>query len=257
MTLQVRSADRAQIQKAAEVIRRRLDEMGVEEPVVTVQGDRISVQAQDVEDPEQFRRVVLSRAQIELHLIRFPAGGGAGVSREEVLQSYHGLMPASLGIVSGDAPEAGEKTTGFYAIERQPLVTGADFATVRPGIGASGQPDLEFTLRPEAAAAFEKETGDNIGAGLAILLNGRVLSAPVIRSRITGRGVVEGGFSEQDVQDLAVVLRSGALPAEFTRVNMNSRAPAHRLVRRVRLRFLFGGLAVLALLIIVMGLAKR
>ena len=89
-------------------------------------------------------------------------------------------------------------------------------------MGQFDQPILEFRLRPEAAAVFGEMTGANIVKALAIVLNGKVVSAPVIQSRITDAGIIEGNFTLLEVQDLAILLRSGALKAPITVVEETS-----------------------------------
>src|SRR4029079_5120130 len=122
---------------------------------------------------------------------------------EAVLSHYNGQLPPDLEIL-----QDGKR---FYAVEKQPVVTGLDFKSARPGRDQFGQPDIEFTLKPEAASTFARVTGDNVGYLLAIVLAGRVVSAPRINTRIRETGVIQGGFTAEEVQDLAIMLRSGPL----------------------------------------------
>ena len=101
----------------------------------------------------------------------------------------------------------------YYAVEKQPVITGRDLRTVQPGMGSLAQPIVEFRLKPEAAAAFAEATGANLGSQLAIVLDGQVVSAPVIQARIHDAGIIEGNFTKEQAQDLAILLRSGPLPA--------------------------------------------
>ena len=104
----------------------------------------------------------------------------------------------------------------FYAVEKRQQVTGRDLKTARPGLGQFNQPIVEFSFTPDGAQKFGELTGANINKPLAIVLDGRVVSAPNIHSKITDNGQIEGGFTQQQAQDLSTVLRSGALPASIT-----------------------------------------
>jgi preprotein translocase subunit SecD len=224
--------------RTAQVLRRRLDELGVDDPVVTPTGDRINVRMGGVDDPERVHHLLLSNANLELRLVRFPPGGAAARSRDEILQRLNGALPGDVEILEG--------ASKFYAVEKQPIVTGEDFAEVHPGLSQFAQHMLEFTLKPDAAERFGKATGDNVGSALAIVLNGRVVSTPVIRSRITDRGQIEGGFTEVQVQDLATVLRSGPLPAPL--VILDEKRDPWPMSRREH-SLLIGGLFALVLLV--------
>jgi preprotein translocase subunit SecD len=107
----------------------------------------------------------------------------------------------------------------YYAVENQPVITGRDIRTARPSVGQLNQPIVEFQLKPEAAAVFAEATGANIGSQIAIVLDGRVVSAPRINARISDSGIIEGGFTREEAHDLAVMLRSGPLPARLTVVD--------------------------------------
>jgi preprotein translocase subunit SecD len=93
------------------------------------------------------------------------------------------------------------------------VVTGRDLKNARAGVDENNQPAVHFTLTPTGADKFKRETGRNIGRKLAIILDGQVASAPVIRGQIGGEGQISGAFSAQQVDELSKVLRAGALPA--------------------------------------------
>jgi preprotein translocase subunit SecD len=111
-------------------------------------------------------------------------------------------------------------------VDKRRDVTGRDLKTARPGLGQFNDPIVEFSLTPEGAQKFGALTGANTGQGLAIVLDNRVVSAPVIRSRITDNGIIEGNFTQQEVQDLSTVLRSGALPASLTYLEERTVGPS-------------------------------
>ena len=221
----------AAVNQAVQTIRNRIDQFGVSEPVIqpTATGQRIVVQLPGVDDPERVRRLIKSTAFLEFRIVRYPKGGGGVGSREEILNSFGGKLPDDVEILDGDAHDRQtNEVTGktYYAVEKRRTVTGRDLSNARPSHGQFGQPIVEFSLNPAGAEAFSDMTGKNVGSGLAIVLDGRVVSAPVVHSRISDRGQIEGGFTEQSAQDLATVLRSGALPASITYLEERTVGPS-------------------------------
>ena len=219
------------VTQAVQTIRNRIDQFGVSEPVIqpTSSGQRIVVQLPGVDDPERVRRLIKSTAFLEFRIVRYPKGGGGVPTREEILNSYGGKLPDDIEILDGDARDRQtSEVTGksYYAVEKRRTVTGRDLNNARPSHGQFGEPIVEFGLTPAGAEAFSTLTGSNVHSGLAIVLDGRVVSAPVINSRISDRGQIEGGFTEQSAQDLATVLRSGALPASITYLEERTVGPS-------------------------------
>jgi preprotein translocase subunit SecD len=116
-----------------------------------------------------------------------------------------------------DRESAGERPgTVYYLVRKVPAVTGRDLRNARPTLDENNQPAVSFSLNQEGARKFGKFTGENVGRNLAIVLDKQIFSAPVIESRITDEGRITGSFTQQEAQDLALVLRSGALPASLT-----------------------------------------
>ncbi|MFP5287811.1 MAG: protein translocase subunit SecD, partial [Thermoanaerobaculia bacterium] len=113
-----------------------------------------------------------------------------------------------------------------YALEKRRTVTGRDLKNARPSLGQFRDPIVEFSLTPTGSEAFAKLTGENVGQHLAIVLDNRVVSAPRINSRISDSGIIEGGFDQQEAQDLATVLKSGALPAGITTLEERTVGPS-------------------------------
>ena len=210
------------VNQALQTIRNRVDQFGVSEPVISRQGldsDRIVVQLPGVDDPERVKRLIKNTAFLEFRLCAYPPVGGGVGSREEILQHYGGALPADVEILPEDLrdPQTGKTLqTSYYALEKRRVITGRDLKSANPSRGQFGQPVVQFLLTAEGAQLFGKATGDNVGRGLAIVLDGKVVSAPRINSRITDSGIIEGNFSDQEVQDLVTTLRSGALPAGIT-----------------------------------------
>lgn len=222
MTLQV-SADGAvpagaALAEARDTIRKRLELSGYDNAVIETAGpDRLSVRVPGVEDRERVRRLVQSSTLLELRLIRYPAGDGTP-SRESVLSHYNGQVPPDLEILDEEVrDEAGKVTeTRTYAVEKRPVIAGRDIESARPTVSQFNQPVVEFELTPEAAEIFSDVTGANVGTLLAIVIDGRVVSAPRINSRIGKHGLIEGGFTREQALDLAIMLQAGPLPARLT-----------------------------------------
>ena len=104
----------------------------------------------------------------------------------------------------------------YYLVKRVAAVEGRDLRSARPGIDSNGRPAVNFTLNSEGARKFGDVTGSNIGRNLAIILDNRVQTAPVINGRITADGIIEGIGSQEEVQNLSLILRSGSLPATLS-----------------------------------------
>ncbi len=219
------------VNQAVQTISNRINEFGVSEPVIqpTATGHRIVLQLPGVTDFERVRRLIKSTAFLEFRIVRFPKGGGGVPTKEAILANYNGKLPDDLEILEGDVRDRvtqGVIGKQYYAVEKRRTVTGRDLSNARPAPGQFGQPVVEFTLKPQAADTFGDLTGKNVGSGLAIVLDGRVVSAPVVNSQIRDRGQIEGGFTQQSAQDLATVLRSGALPASITYLEERTVGPS-------------------------------
>ncbi len=217
------------VTQAKQTIDNRVNAYGVAEPVIQETTDyRILVQLPGIDDPDRVRRLIKNTAFLEFRIVRYPEGGGGVPSRDLILQHYSGQVPADVEILEGDQRDQENKVIGkmYYAVDKSRTVTGRDLQTARPGMGQFNQPNVEFTLTPEGSSKFADLTGANVGKGLAIVLDGRVASAPVIKSRISDQGQIEGGFDQQEAQDLSTTLRSGALPAGITYLEERTVGPS-------------------------------
>ena len=215
VTLQLREET---VEQALQTIERRVNDLGVAEPIVAktgAAGDQIMVQLPGVAEPQRAKEIIRSTALLELKLVE----DGPANTKEALLQSRSGVMPAGMDVVPGnsDTAQSGERTeTAYYLVRRAAVVTGRDLRTAKPSLDEMNRPAVSFSLNQEGARKFGKATGENVGRRLAIILDGRVQSAPVIETRITDEGRISGTFTQQEVQDLSLVLRSGALPASLT-----------------------------------------
>jgi preprotein translocase subunit SecD len=219
------------VNQAVQTIGNRINEFGVSEPVIqpTSTGHRIVMQLPGVTDPERVRRLIKSTAFLEFRLVVFPKGGGGVPSQEAILANFGGHLPDNVEIMEGDVRDRETRAMvgkQYYALEKRRTVTGRDLSNAKVGQGQFNQPVVEFTLKPQAAETFGDLTGKNVGSGLAVVLDGRVITAPVINSQIRDRGQIEGGFTAQSAQDLATTLRSGALPASITYLEERTVGPS-------------------------------
>jgi preprotein translocase subunit SecD len=198
------------VTQAIDTIRRRVDELGVAEPVIVPHGDsgdQILIQLPGFDDVARAKELIRSTARLELRLVR-----GAGLSEDQLLSGRG--QPPGTEILPG-APDAGGDRV-YYLVDRTPVVTGRDLKNARRSLDyETNTPNVSFTLKPEAASRFQQVTRENIGRQLGIVLDNQVVSAPVIQSAIYDQGQITGRFSLEEAQDLAIKLRSGALPASL------------------------------------------
>lgn len=198
------------VEEAKRTLERRVNQLGVAEPVIAITGtrqDQILVQLPGVKDVEQAKRVIKQTAQLQLKLVE----GEPAMSREALLERYGGRQPDNLEVITGQGDEPGQSV--FYLVRREAVITGRDLKTARVSVDENNQPAVSFTLTPTGTDRFRRETGRNVGRRLAIILDGSVTNAPAIREQISGEGQISGGFTTTEADELAKVLRAGALPA--------------------------------------------
>ena len=205
--------------QAEETIRRRIDALGLTEPLVAPygQGDNeIIVELPGEGDPNRAKSVIQAGGQLELHLV---LDAQPYQSEAAALAAHGGVLPPNAQIVQGKSTASAGQTAAdsWYVIDRVPVVTGRDLrsATAVRSTKNVGFYDVDFTLSTEAGRRFGPFTEQNIGKQLGIVLEHRLQTAPVINGRIDDTGVIEGQFGEQEANDLGLVLRSGALPASI------------------------------------------
>jgi preprotein translocase subunit SecD len=227
-TLTLRASAIAQIQESTmtqslETIERRINALGLTEPTIQPRGGRnaneILVQLPGEADPTRAKAVIQAGGQLELRLVKDPT---VYTSQAEALSRLGGVLPPNTELLPGRSESrtsSGVTDTGegWYVVDRAPVVTGRDLrsAIENRNTNNPGQFQVNFTLSPEAARRFGPFTQQNIGQHMAIVLEHRVYSAPVINGRIDDSGMIEGSFSQESAHDLALVLRAGALPASI------------------------------------------
>jgi len=191
--------DRA-VDQTIEILRRRIDELGLREASVQRQGeDRIVIQLPGEENPEEIIELIQKQAKMTFHLVE----EGASASPDQP------APPGTMWVPMQDQPQQ------QLLVERQSIVTGENLVDSQQAFDR-GQPVVSFRFDAVGGSRFAEITSENIGRRFAIVLDGEVVSAPVIRSAILGgAGQIEGGFTVQSAESLAALLRSGALPAEI------------------------------------------
>ncbi len=187
--------------QARQTIERRINELGVAEPSIAQQGaDQILVQLPGVADVEHAKSIIGSPGLLELKIVE----GAPSPSKEALM--VNGQVPQGMEIVPG-VGGAGDTTTVYYMVKKVAAVTGQDLRSARASVDENSRPAVSFTLSNEGGRKFGKVSGENIGRQLAIILDGRVQSAPTLESKIS--------FTPEEVADLSLKLRSGALPAKL------------------------------------------
>jgi preprotein translocase subunit SecD len=225
-TLALRANAVAQLRESTmtqsiETIDRRINALGLTEPTIQQRGganaNEILIQLPGEGDPSRAKAVIQAGGQLELKLVEDPATYPSQVA---ALAAHGGVLPPGSEILAGRnetpaaTPNQGEV---WYVLSRSPIVTGRDLrsATENRSTQNPGQWQINFALSADAARRFGPFTEQNINRQMAIVLQHRVYSAPVIHGRIDDTGVIEGNFSQDSAHDLALVLRAGALPASI------------------------------------------
>ena len=197
------SLNNSALKQSIEIVRRRIDEVGTKEPTILQRGDkRILIELPGLDDPDRVKDLLGKTAQLTFRLVSEDKEFGS----EKLTIS-----------------ETGEELT----INKRVVISGDNLIDAQPQFDTqSNQPSVSFTLDRLGSQKFGKATSKNVGKRLAIILDNVVISAPQIREAITaGSGNISGGFSFQEATDLALLLRSGALPTPITIVEERTVGP--------------------------------
>ena len=201
------------VEQSIEIIRRRLDPDGTKEPVIQRQGaSRVLVQLPGVDNPEEIKRLLGRTAKLSFQLVDLRT------TAQEARSS--GRVPPGAVLMES---QSGDGT--YYVVEKRVLVSGETLETATAGFDQNNRPAVNFSLNAEGARKFGRATGENIGRPFAIVLDGQVVSAPTIQSQIFGSGQITGNFSVQETNELALILRAGALPAPLIVLEERSIGP--------------------------------
>ena len=244
LTLDQREAQRIRdnvVDQALKIIRNRIDQFGVSEPTVQAQGtDEIVVQLPGIQDPQRAKELIGKTALLEFKLVATGPQAGTPEHPGPGVQVLYG---------KGDA--GGRRA---YLVERRTLMTGDVLtdASVRPGTATEGMA-VDFVLDARGTKLFGEISSANVGRNLAIVLDNYVESAPTIREPITGgRGQITGRFDFAEAQDLANVLRNGALPAPLKLIEERTVGPSlgQDSIRKGVLSFVVGSALVVAFMLV-------
>ncbi len=222
------------VQRSMEVVRRRIDALGTRETSIQRQGtDRILVQVPGESDPERLKNLIGQTAVLTFHMV------DSSVTPSDAAADR---VPPGREALPDDS--------GFpIVIESRALVSGEDLIRAEPSFDQMNQPVVTFQFNNRGARAFGRATQANIGQRFAVVLDGKVITAPVIRSAILGgSGQIEGGFTVESASDLAALLRAGALPLKLNVAEQRTVGPelGADAVRAGFLACLIAGIMVIA-----------
>lgn len=214
------------VDRTRQTIENRINALGLTEPVVQQEGSaetdaRIVVQLPGVDDPARVKDIIGTAAVLELMEVK----DGPFPSQEQALAQHGGVLPLNTKLVKA-APRSGSDAGNWYLVSRLPVVSGRDLRNARPSQDEFRRWETGFTLTQDGGKKFERFTEANIGNRLAVVLDNQIRSVAVIKSKIADSGVIENVGSEQEASDLALVLRSGSLPASIVYLEERSVGPS-------------------------------
>ena len=205
---------RQAVNQSIEIVRRRVDELGTVEPSIQRQGlDRVLVQVPGLDDPARLKQLLGRTAKLTFRFV------DVSMSAQQAIENRP--PPESEVLMSSDRPPQP------YLIERRVMVSGEDLVDAQPGFDQrTKEPIVTFRFNNNGARRFAQATQQNVGRPFAIILDNEVISAPVIREPILGgSGQISGNFTVQQANDLAILLRAGALPAPLTIIEERTVGP--------------------------------
>ncbi len=205
---------RQSVEQSIQIIERRVNELGTVEPLIQREGaDRILVQVPGLQDPTRLKQLLGKTAKLDFRMV------DTAITPEQALQGR--TPPEDEILYSSSTP----KTP--YVIEKRILVSGGDLTDAQPGFDQrTGEPIVTFRFNTSGARKFAQVTQENVNKPFAIVLDNEVISAPVIREPILGgSGQISGNFTVQSANDLAILLRAGALPAPLTIIEERTVGP--------------------------------
>ena len=206
---------RQSVDQSMQIIERRINELGTVEPLIAREGtDRILVQVPGLQDPTHLKQLLGKTAKLDFRMV------DTNVSAE---QAQQGGLPPDDELLHGTGKDANQQ----YVVEKRVLVSGADLTDAQPGFDPrTNEPIVSFRFNTSGSRRFAEVTQQNVGKPFAIVLDNEVISAPVIREPILGgSGQISGNFTVQTANDLAILLRAGALPAPLTIIEERTVGP--------------------------------
>jgi preprotein translocase subunit SecD len=211
------------------------------------------IQLPNVDDPTRVKQILQTAAQLEWYDVK----GGPYASRQDALAQNNGILPPGTKLIGSGNTDPNARGGGVYLVARNAVVRGTDIRDAKPVQSqAAGGWETSFVLSQDAAQRFSAYTGANIGHRAAIVLDGKVLSAPVINGQISDNGVIEGIGNQQEASDLALNLKAGSLPAKVVYEQENTVGPSLG-VDSIHSGFAAGIAGVLAVIVAMLVYYKR
>lgn len=240
-----KQAEEMTLEQVVRTIRNRIDQFGVAEPDIRKQADnQVQVQLPGLTDPERAIQIVGQTAHLEFHLVR------------------DDIDPRTLMLPAGTSRfpyvEKSGNAEATLVLDTEALMSGEGITNARPAFDQFGKAYVALKFDPRAATLFERITGDNIKRRMAIVLDGKVYSAPTIQDRIAGgEASITGQFTTAEAQDLSIVLRAGSLPAPVTVLEERTVGPSlgQESINSGILAALVGALAVIVIMPLYYGLS--
>lgn len=236
------------LDQAIRTIRNRIDQFGVSEPDIRKQSDfRIQIQLPGLTDSARAIKLIGQTAHLTFHIVRDDLSSNMPLPPGVV------LSPQVISYPDGTTRET------LLPLSREPIMTGEDISDARPSFDdRGGNAYVSLSFNPRGAAMFERITGEYIKQRMAIVLDGKVYSAPTIQERIAGgKASISGNFTMAEAQDLAIILRAGSLPAPVTVLEERNVGPSlgEESIEKGILAALVGGLAVIIIMPLYYGLS--
>jgi preprotein translocase subunit SecD len=240
----IRERVRQAVEQSIQIIERRVNELGTVEPLIQRQGtDRVLVQVPGLQDPTRLKELLGKTAKLDFRLVD---------QSMTVEQAQQTRPPPDSEILPG------AKGQGSYLIEKRVMVSGGDLTDAQPGFDQrTNEPIVSFRFNTSGARKFAQVTQENVGKPFAIVLDNEVISAPVIREPILGgSGQISGSFTVQGANDLAILLRAGALPAPLTIIEERTVGPGlgQDSIEKGKLSSYVGAAMVIVFMLVTYGL---
>ena len=230
--------------QAIEIVRRRIDETGTNEPSIQQQGiDRIIVQLPGLDDPSRIKKLLGKTAKLNFQLVH-PTIMSEDINKDS-------KSPPGYVVLEED-----KNADRLYMVNKRIMVSGEMLKDATPTFDRNNSPSVSFQLSPLGGKKFGRVTGKHVGRAFAIVLDGKVVSAPVIQTQIFSSGQITGAFSVQETNDLALVLRSGALPAPMIILEERSVGPGlgRDSISSGKIASIIGLIAVMVFMLITYGI---
>ncbi|MDX1979902.1 MAG: protein translocase subunit SecD [Bryobacteraceae bacterium] len=211
--------------RSMNTIEGRINNLGLAESAVQQRGrsdaeSELLVQLPGVDDPARIKQIIGTAAMLELYEVK----DGPFGTQEQARLNYGGVLPLNSKLMK--QAQRADQAEAWFVVARTPVVTGRDLRNSRPQQGEFGKWETSFTLNQDAARRFERFTESHIGKKLAIALDNNIRSAPVIQNAISDSGRITGANDQQEASDLALVLRSGSLPASIVYMEERTVGPS-------------------------------